>query len=458
MLLLVLFLPFVCVAKKNSFSCVKTTKKHCDGVCTVSIEIVKGNNTMTTAADEGARSHRFVLSYLMKSTRLREVFGVNATTARYFSVISNLRGEDSTISHGLYFTAREGRARFIDANGIIIKGGQLFTTALYFAPSKEDISQNHHSARLHSLGTIIDDYSVSHNINIIREGTTGHLVGLGGAYAHGNRRSRVDAYFAHGLSNLVSRRWLSGSASTNSVETSCYKIQRNVLDGGHDGCYEARHGFHLINSSRKFCQFDGKHSLVHKGSQYYLYSRMNMRSRGGRFIQVARSVEDDVTGSWLPYKSISFADYDEHANIRQAKKYFGNIYFGAINLNPVNNKTLIGLFPVSAQRKTGRTTFEYGYIGMAISCDGIHFSKLVSLIEVPLVLDGRPIDMPVDGFAISKNGKISFFVHRNLPGVADEHPEVNAEASVIAQYEISRSRLERYTYLEIKKMSNYCPY
>ena len=45
-----------------------------------------------------------------------------------------------------------------------------------------------------------------------------------------------------------------------------------------------------------------------------------------------------------------------------------NIYLPSVNPNPVNRRTLLGIFPFYGDANA--------YIGLALTCDGVHFSQL----------------------------------------------------------------------------------
>ena len=67
----------------------------------------------------------------------------------------------------------------------------------------------------------------------------------------------------------------------------------------------------------------------------------------------------------------------------------------AVNPNPVDPETLIGLFPTLSAGKgvAGRKAF----VGMAISCDGAHFSSLRPVLRSMEGYMGRTTEHPVDG-------------------------------------------------------------
>ena len=67
---------------------------------------------------------------------------------------------------------------------------------------------------------------------------------------------------------------------------------------------------------------------------------------------------------------------------------------------------------------------------MAFSCDGVHFSEFLRVLESTPASYGRGTDQPVDGVVV-RGPNAYFYVHRDVPGVRAE--------------EIYKSRLVRYT-------------
>ena len=150
-----------------------------------------------------------------------------------------------------------------------------------------------------------------------------------------------------------------------------------------------------------------------------MYARANLHPRrGGRFIQVAVSRGNDPSGPFGPFALINIAGYEGIAD--------GNIYFAAVNTNPLDSSTLIGLFPTtlpvspSSPRAPQRGVFaesgqpisprpvkpnlksrssladNHGFIGLSLSCDGIHWSPMVLLIYAYAKFN-RTVHQPVDG-------------------------------------------------------------
>ena len=66
-----------------------------------------------------------------------------------------------------------------------------------------------------------------------------------------------------------------------------------------------------------------------------------------------------------------------------------NIYFGAVNVNPADSSTVVGAFPVQLG--------ESAAVAVAVSCDGVHFSPLTTVLKGRVSFGGRTSDHPVDG-------------------------------------------------------------
>ena len=58
------------------------------------------------------------------------------------------------------------------------------------------------------------------------------------------------------------------------------------------------------------------------------------------------------------------------------------VYFAAVKANPLDPRTLIGLFPLALPPGAGaelEPRVDDGLVGLSLSCDGLHWSPLVSL-------------------------------------------------------------------------------
>jgi len=111
------------------------------------------------------------------------------------------------------------------------------------------------------------------------------------------------------------------------------------------------------------CEFDGRLSLASHGGTYHLYARSNLaygRMAGGRFVQVTSS--PDLERGWQPWRQVTLGGL---------KPDLVDIYFFAVQNNPVDNTTLMALFPLSEP--------PWACIAAAFSRDGVHFSTPVNL-------------------------------------------------------------------------------
>ena len=99
-------------------------------------------------------------------------------------------------------------------------------------------------------------------------------------------------------------------------------------------------------------------------------------------------------------------------------------YFAAINRHPAfvlrhrghqyAADALIALAPVS--RADGSA-----YVGLAVSCDGVHFSSLEPALNCTGGFIGRAPDHPVDGL-LRRGPVAAIYVHRDVPGVPSTRP------------------------------------
>lgn len=82
------------------------------------------------------------------------------------------------------------------------------------------------------------------------------------------------------------------------------------------------------------------------------------------------------------------------------------------------------------------------FIGLSLSCDGIHFSRLHRLIGSRLALFGRAADQPPDGWVVEWEA-VYFFVHHNVPGLSERPRErVNSH---LTRYRMKMDDLRAYT-------------
>ena len=215
---------------------------------------------------------------------------------------------------------------------------------------------------------------------------------------------------------------------------------------GKMGCVEAR------AKTKYVCEFDGRMSVaVHRG-RLFLYARANLHaSAGGRFVQVT-SVSTEALRQvlctrnashwrWDEWRLVDFQGSYSHVHARKS----ANIYFMAVNQNPADRGSLLGMFPV----REG----DVAYIAIALTCDGVRFSAVHPVLASGLGSEaGHSRDHPVDGF-VRRGGEVLFFVHTDVPGtftdakgnVPDGWEASHGLQSGIAQYAMPLAALRQFT-------------
>jgi len=165
------------------------------------------------------------------------------------------------------------------------------------------------------------------------------------------------------------------------------------------GCHENRQGFAACNTDSKF-------SLVAHRGQVLVYARANISPEPGtgRFVQVTRA--RSPAGPWSAFDLVRIPGYDAAAN---------NVYLGVFNVNPVDPDTVVGLFAMSGAPKD-ELTRPWGAIRLAVSCDGVRFSRAETLATSFQAREGRATDHPVDGI-VHDGDDVLLFLHTNVPGV-----------------------------------------
>ena len=246
---------------------------------------------------------------------------------------------------------------------------------------------------------------ISHNLALAVDGDS--LIAAGGLYRSPDASLYKTVQPLHGSDTYEGVEVFGVSSDLQWTRTA-------VLDGRHAGCVERRSGFGGV------CEFDGRLSLALLKNDVLLYARANTRAEGGgRGVQVARRGRKG--GPWSAFAAVDFAGLNND----------DQVYFAAINPNPalvedalvvlapvaradgpaVNAGTLVALAPVA--RADGSA-----YVGLAVSCDGIHFSALVPLLNCTGGASlGRAPDHPVDGL-LQRGDMVHAFVHRDVPGIA----------------------------------------
>jgi len=277
----------------------------------------------------------------------------------------------------------------------------------------------------HEQADSCDDENLSHNAAAAL--FDGSLLLAGGRYSHGAHPFRKDGWPMQHRGVLL--------YEAHDVSTIQQTKGAPLILGNHSGCIEARQEFAPL------CEFDGRLSLARRQTSsdggkdvWYLYARANMVAggragvAGGRHVQVTRATSPH--GPWQRFEVANFINYELAAE--------RNIYFASVNTNPVEPRTMLGLFPYY------NTNTKDAYIGLALTCDGARFSRMHPLIGAKVAVGSsynmpRVQDHPVDGFAVGSNGDVHVFVHEHVPGIT--HPS-------------NKASLVRYT-LEVEGLRNY---
>ena len=217
---------------------------------------------------------------------------------------------------------------------------------------------------------------------------------------------------ARNRSEVLSGRWTSPGRNVS-----------QPIPGDHAGCVEEREHFGGA------CAFDGRFSLTQHRGMLFLYARANtLFEGGGRFVQVTRSAS--ARGPWSPFQLLRVEGYDTSAIAR------GNVYFAAVNTNPADPSTLLGVFPVLLDRDAS--------ISMALSCDGVHFGNLTRVLRSREAQGGRTTDHPVDGF-VRRGGLVYWYAHRDVPGIRPTGGGPAVANQRIVQFAIPIEALREYT-------------
>eukprot|EP00966_Prymnesium_polylepis_P249547 5769527-Prymnesium_polylepis.1 len=146
------------------------------------------------------------------------------------------------------------------------------------------------------------------------------------------------------------------------------------------------------------------------GGFWMLFARLNLHINGGRFIQAARSVGADLAGPYLPWQKIEVQGYDDGGE--------GNVYEANVEMNPIDDETVLGFFPVNLGEPGVPNGDGIGYIALAVSCDGFHWSEFVPLVW-SRGLEGRMYDHPIDGLHLI-DGEVHWCTRRTMSFIMKE--------------------------------------
>ena len=154
-----------------------------------------------------------------------------------------------------------------------------------------------------------------------------------------------------------------------------------LFNGLHPGCVERVHGATNAPGSGKIfeklkreatawlkttrlgagehCEFDGRLSIVRHRDRWLLFARANT-AHGVREVQFSRS--DDLY-SWSAFRPVIFQGLGKMpAN--------SGIYFFGVQVNPLDNRSLVSIFPLVLNPAGGKKSNNFGGIAMAVSHDG----------------------------------------------------------------------------------------
>ena len=205
---------------------------------------------------------------------------------------------------------------------------------------------------------------------------------------------------------------------------------RMIFDGTHAGCVERRPRKLLRADGTSACEFDGRLSLVQHEGQLLLYARANLGLSGSRFVQMTRSA--DGGASWSPFSLLQ---------IQHLTPMSGEIYFFAVQPNPIHNGSLIALAPIV--HRFG------GCIGLTLSDDGVHWSPLTPLVRCTVYGD-RAAHHPVAGGLIKvRPNRLALFIQEDVPQI---HFDERTPAELWEWHDKRRSaRINKDYYASIRK-------
>ena len=174
---------------------------------------------------------------------------------------------------------------------------------------------------------------------------------------------------------------------------------RWLFDGAHEGCTENRPRMQKRADGGSACEFDGRLSLVQHNGELLLYARANLRADGGmRYAQMTRSADGGLT--WSPFALV---------RIQKLSPQSGELYFFAVQPNPVHNGSLVALVPIV--HRGGAC------IGMTLSVDGLNWSPMSPLIRCA-AFGERTAHHPVAGGLVRVGlHRLALFTHEFVPNI-----------------------------------------
>ena len=173
---------------------------------------------------------------------------------------------------------------------------------------------------------------------------------------------------------------------------------RLLFDGMQAGCVERRPRPLKRPDGSSACEFDGRLSLVEFNGELLIFARANLGASGLRFVQLTRS--SDRGRSWSRFNLIK---------VRGMAPASSELYFFAVQANPVHNSSLLALVPIV--HRLGAC------IGLTLSVDAINWSPIVPLLRCP-AFGERSSHHPVAGGLVRiGRKKLALFVHEDVPEI-----------------------------------------
>ena len=276
-----------------------------------------------------------------------------------------------------------------------------------------------------------EDLAMTHNLAIVRLSNGSYL------FAGGTARGKQPFM---GIRLLLRQSLL--LAPVKGVVTTP-EAGRVVIPGTHTGCADRRvhkKPCYSCNAgaaqqptrSAGLCEFDGRLSLVLHRGRYLLYARANGAVHGQRFVQFASSSD---AFEWSPLSRIRIDSY----NVSQ-----GDIYFWSVAPNPVDNSSLLAVFPL--------VHFFKGCVGLSLSLDGARWSSPHPLVACK-VHGERASHHPAGGW-YRRGQRVHMYIQEDVPDIRVDgltpwplakRLKKEQPLSTLVRYSFSAGSLRRWT-------------
>lgn len=290
--------------------------------------------------------------------------------------------------------------------------------------------------------TLVTDHSVAHNFAAVFAAGGRALVGAGGEYWAKAEPSLNESALGRPRGVIVRRATRRDQVLRADFDEWAWVTR---VRGDAPGCIEARRKLHLFDArrSRLVCEFDGLLSFARRSAEFgggtLMYARANVSPvpEHGRHVQVARvRALGTAAERWGEFVPLAIDGHSAEAH---------NVYFGAVNANPADGgRTLLGLFPTWLAPSAPAAQPEC-FIGLALSCDGVAFSRLHRLGASPCASGGRTADQPVDGLVV-EGEMVHAYVHVDVGGLTTSWHDARAPtASRILRLTLRLSELANHT-------------